>query len=142
MKLICDVMIYKILYLKMFESVKSFFGNVKSFFGNAYDYFSDKVHAVGSYVASGTKSILESPASIVKTVYSDAKTLVGGLNNDFNKVLDRGSHTLDNIVDQSATVMQSGQKVIGSTFSSVGESLSMPLVIGAGLFGFLMLSKK
>ncbi len=126
----------------MFESIQSFFGNVKSFFGNAYDYVSDKVHAVGEYIGIGTKAVLEAPGNIVKTVYSDAKSLVGGLNDDLNKVLDRGSHTIDNIVDKGSIVIQSGQKEIGSAVKGTAESLSMPLVIGAGIFGFFMLSRR
>lgn len=126
----------------MFETFTNFFGNVKSFFQRGYDWVAEQAHDVKEYVVGGAKTIFATPGNIVKTVYTDAKSVVTGLNEDINKVLDRGTHTIDNLVNRGGEVIKSGQQVIGSTVSNTAQSLSMPLVIGGlALFGILVLKK-
>jgi hypothetical protein len=126
----------------MFETISNFFHETQNFFHRGYDYAAGKVHDVAEYVTSGAKTILEAPKNIIKEVYTDVKKLVAGGDKDLNRVLDRGSHTLDNIVNNGAAVIQTGQKEFAGAAKGIGESLSTPLVIGAGLFAFLMLNKR
>ena len=125
----------------MFD-LNNFFHETSDFFHRGYDWVSNKVHDVSEYVTSGTKTILEAPKNVIRTVYTDAKKLIAGGDKDLNRVLDRASHTLDNVVDKGATIITTGQHEIAGAAKGIGESLSMPLVIGGSIFAFLSLSKR
>ncbi len=124
----------------MFESLQNFWHNTTDFFESGYNWIKDEVHAGYDYITSGAKTIAEAPNKIVQTIYNDAKQLISG-DADLNHVLDRGSHTIDNMVGKTGEVIQSGQEVIGSTISNTAESLSNPLVIG-GLAALAFLLKE
>lgn len=126
----------------MFETISSFFHETKAFFNRGYEFVADKIHEVTEYVTSGAKTILEAPKNIIKEVYTDTKKFIAGADTDFNKVLDRSSHTLNNIIDKGATVIQTGQHEFAGAAQGIGASLSTPLVVGGAIFAILLLSKR
>ena len=75
-------------------------------------------------------------------MYSDAKDLIKGVDNDLNRVLDRGSGVINKVVDKTADVINNGQTVIGGTVSNLGQSLSNPLMIGGLAIAAILLIKK
>lgn len=126
----------------MFETLRSMFNETKNFFRKGYDYVVEKVHNAYDYITSGAKKVIEAPKHIAETLYGDGKSLIRGIDRDLNRVLDRGTETINNVVHESGQVIQGGQKTIGSTISNLGESLSMPLVIGIAIVGGILLLKK
>lgn len=89
------------------------------------------VNTVGGAIGGVTTKI----GDVVSTVYSDVKSFGHEGLGVVNGVLQRGSHSLDNLVDKA-----------GSTITGLGSELSMPLTVGliggVGLLGFMMLNKK
>ncbi len=93
------------------------------------------------YITSGAKAIIETPKKVT-TIYNDAKTLISGADADLNHVLDRGSHTIDNIVKKTGKVVTHGQDTIGNTVGKAADSLSQPLMYaGIAVLAFLLLKK-
>lgn len=112
----------------MFESVTNFFGGVGNFFRSGYNQASGFVHNVYDKV-TGTTS------NVAKTVYADIKSVVSGGGQIVEK-------TISSVVDAGKSVVVNAQNVVGNTISNTASSLSFPLVIGAGIFGFMMLNKR
>lgn len=118
-----------------FESFGNFFSNVNHFFHDGYNKIADGVHSVYEKV-TGTTSL------VAGTVYTDVKKFVSGAGNLVEHTIDSSKSIVTDVVHSAKDVIENGQKVIGTTISNTASSLSMPLVIGAGLFGYFMLTKK
>ncbi len=136
----------------MFETFTNLFDSAKSLVSDAYQWGKTTVHNAYDYVVGGTRTLLEAPKNIIKTVYSDARKLVSGANDDVNKILDRGSHTIDSVIGKTAAVITTGQQEIGTSVRSLGhdaggavqglgQSLSTPMLVLGGIAAFFLLNK-
>lgn len=118
-----------------FDSVSNFFGGVKTFFQNGYNTVSGAVHSVYD-------KITDTGVNIVKTVHTDVSDVFTGAKNIITHTVDTTKDVVNRVVDTGKTIVTHGQDTLGNTISNTASSLSFPLVIGAGLVGYLMLNKK
>lgn len=81
--------------------------------------------------ASLAKSSWKTTKSVVSTVHKDARDLVGGV----GKLIDKSEARLADVSKTSITTL-------GSTVSSVGGSLSLPLIILGGVGVAFYLSQR
>lgn len=115
------------------------FGSVLSrFFDRTRVRINSVSHNIGESLARDGKvvsrtigSALHTGQSAVTTVYKDARSVVSGVGQIVNKNLDRGYDLANHVVDRG-----------GDTVSSLGRSLSLPLLLGAGLVGVIYLGAR
>jgi phage-related protein len=115
----------------MFESAQNFFSGVGNFFNGVYN----KVKQTVSDVIDGGKAV-------VGTVYRDVKSVVSESGNIVRETIGGGKAVIKDVITGTKDVIISGQKEIGGAVSNVSSNLSMPLMLGVGLFGYLMLNKR
>lgn len=126
----------------MFESISNFFGQAKSFFSHGYDVVHDAVIGAGESISKTVHSVVDTPVSVVKTVYGDAKKVVSNIGNTIAHIVDRSQDSVDKVIGGGERVLTNAQNVIGDTTKGLGQSLSMPLVLGGLGALFLIMQKK
>jgi phage-related protein len=102
---------------------------------SGWNSFTKTAAKVGAKAWDGVKSVANKATGAVSTVYNDVKSGVSGYTNN---VFSLANH----VVGSAQNVLNNGISTVGSTVSSVGSSLAMPLAIGAGILGFVMLTRK
>jgi phage-related protein len=115
----------------MFESAQNFFNGVGNFFNGVYN----KVKQTVSDVVGGGQAV-------IGTVYRDVKSVVSESGNIVRETLGGGRAVIKDVITGTKDVIVSGQKEIGGAIGAVSSNLSMPLMVGLGLFGYLMINKR
>lgn len=92
------------------------------FFSN----LSKGVKKVGNALSKAGKSVVDTTKSAVSTVYKDVKEGVSGALNKATDLLDKGQQR---VADLGGKTLDT----VGGTIQSLGQSLTMPLLILAGL---------
>lgn len=119
----------------MFEQVSNFFGNVKNFFADGIKTIKDGIRGAYDKVTGGV-------SNVVGTVYTDLKSIVSGSGDIVKQVVNRGADNVEKLISGTENVIKHGQDTIGGTVSSLGNSLSMPLLLLGGAAAFYMLKMK
>lgn len=104
------------------------FNKVQGFFkglGKKIKYGANKY--IATPISHAAKAVYGTAKSVVNTLHKDARDLVSGIGG----IIKRGQDTANNLINKGS-----------STLNSLGQSLSMPLLIGAGVLGGIFLLKK
>lgn len=99
--------------------------------GNAWGRITAGVSHIVDEVKHTGQQALDTAKSAVVTVYHDAKDAITGYGNIIGKVIDKGSQVID-----------TGIVTAGGTIKSLGDSLSMPLIVlGLGVAAFSIMKR-
>ncbi len=109
----------------------SFFDKVGNFFKNDVSgFFTKTIPSTASKVWEGVK-----PA--VSTVYGDVKSGISALHQDGRDLVSGYGALYGKVVDKGADVIKGAEDTVGS----LGQSLSLPLVLAGGAFAIYYLNK-
>jgi len=118
-----------------FDSVKDFFNDVgrtiKDAGQKAINWVSDKAPGVVNTGKDVVTWVANKGESAVNNVYNDAKTYLFNAQGIIGGTVQNTFKTVDNVVNTA-----------GGTISNLGNSLSMPLVIGCAIVGGILLLRK
>jgi len=102
-------------------------------------FFDDLGKKVGKFASSVEHKVEE----VVKTGYKDAKGAVSTVYNDVKGTVKDTSSTIKDAVKSESALVGRTVDVAGSTLSSLGQSLCLPLLlIGGAALAFVLLSRK
>lgn len=109
----------------------SFFNQIKSGFDSFANFVRKGFSDVTSTVGNGIGKVFESGEKLAN------KIVDGGF-----KFLNGQTQIIAKAIDKGGDVLMRGETVLGGTVSNVASSLSMPLLIGAGILGGFLLIRK
>ncbi len=125
----------------IFDQIGSFFTkSVPDFFTNTIPHAASTVfnkakevfHSVGSVVNENIiQPVKATVSNVVNTVYNDAKDIIKGSQNIVSNAIDKVGGTANHLIDTA-----------GNSVNSLGQSLSMPLVLLAGCAGLFLITQK
>jgi hypothetical protein len=108
-----------------------FFDSIKSGWNSFTNTISSGASAIANKVESGVSAVFNAGVNLTNKVVDGGFNFMKGQQQIVGKFIDKGGD-----------VILKGEDVVGNTVSNVASSLSLPLMIGAGLLGGILLLKK
>lgn len=89
-----------------------------------------------------TKTVPHAVSSVFNEVKSIGGGILGGVKDTIDKAVGGTQKTIQGVVSTAEKVITTGENVIGKTVTSVGQSLSFPLILLGGAAGLYFLTAK
>jgi hypothetical protein len=110
---------------------------LSDFFGDISTKFKDVSRQVGNSINKAYNSVEQKIENIIGTAHKDAGNVLYGVKDSADKIVSQIADVDKLIVNKTGDVFIKGEDSI----ASIGKAFSWPLVIGAGIFGLVLLKK-
>ncbi len=110
---------------------------ITGIFGDISSKFKDISRQIGNGISSATNKISNTVSNIVGTAHKDAKGVLSGIKDSTDKVFQTVGDLDKLVVNKTGDVSIHGEDTVGG----IAKSFSWPLIIGAGIFGLVLLKK-